>query len=187
VWANVAGGGGPASTHPPYSISGIDPAVGDAGVVVRITGPYPFTAATEVDFGGTKASYWWVNTDGSITAYAPALPPGTSAPVSVAINDFVVMLVKALQLPPGGGPTAFSDVAPSDPLAPYLVAAEKAGLFGATLPKQFGSLIPVSGQEMAALVQRGFGAKAPLQFVSAPRLTRAQAATELFSVLSIHP
>src|SRR5262249_17722881 len=78
----------PALAAGPPTVTKVEPANGPAagGTSVAITGTN-FTGATAVGFGGQgNATSFTVNSETSITAVSPALPPATSAKVGITVT-----------------------------------------------------------------------------------------------------
>jgi hypothetical protein len=91
------------------------------------------------------------------TGIMSGYPDGTFRPdSSLTREQFVVMLVKALNLPPATRPLSFSDLPARDPSAPDVASAAQAGLLVTPSPTTFGPNDTLTRQEMATLMARGF-------------------------------
>ncbi len=91
------------------AITGLSPASGtpSGGIPVSITGT-GFTGATAVNFGGTAATSFIVNSDTSITATSPAMAAGTvditvTAPGGTSATTAADQFVYVIYNPPSGG------------------------------------------------------------------------------------
>jgi hypothetical protein len=77
-----------AQIQPAPQVTGIAPVVGPTagGTTVRVTGS-EFTGVSSIRFGGVPAPSFSVESDGSLTAVAPPVPPSRQvAPVTVVTN-----------------------------------------------------------------------------------------------------
>jgi hypothetical protein len=82
---------------------------------------------------------------------------GTFRPSAALTREQLAeMLASGLNLRLASGPTNFSDVPASNPLAPAVAAAAKAGLLLARSATELGANDPVSRQEMATSLARAF-------------------------------
>jgi len=76
--------------------------------------------------------------------------------------QLMLMVVKALNLPLGVGPTSFLDLAPNDPIGAYAAAAATSGLLIPTLPPNtFGPNDLVSREEAAFVIATAFRVPPP--------------------------
>jgi hypothetical protein len=117
-------------------VTGVGPADGPeaGGTAVTITGT-GFTYATEVDFGGVPAGFW-VNDDGSITAFSP----GGTGTVDVTVIT-------------NGGTSTTSA---ADQFA-YVPAPAVTGVSPATGPVAGGTLVTITGTDLTGATEVGFG------------------------------
>lgn len=146
---------------------------GSGTVDVRVTTPYGTSAAgpgdqfaytvpasqsvPTVTFSDVPAGYWaaaairTLAAQGIVSGYGD----GTFRPQQpVTRAEFTKMLVLALGLKPGGGSTAFTDVAPTAWYAPYVAAAVRAGIVDGTSATTFAPDAGLTREEMAVLVAR---------------------------------
>ena len=115
------------------------------------------TPAPSATFPDVPATYWAAQYIGELAAKGiiGGLPDGTFAPdATVTRAQFVKMLVLTLGLGPRSGASGFTDVAPGDWFAPYVLAAVQAGLVQGASPTAFSPNAPVTREELAVLLAR---------------------------------
>jgi hypothetical protein len=127
--------------------------------------PTTTTPSTGIAFSDVSARFWGYNiitslaTRGIVAGY----PDGTFKPnAAITRAEFATMLVKALGLSITGTTTAFTDVAQGSWDYGPVNAAAAAGLvtgYGGTT--QFGPYTLITREQMAVMVAKGMGSKAP--------------------------
>jgi hypothetical protein len=127
--------------------------------------PTTTTPSTGIAFSDVSARFWGYNiitslaTRGIVAGY----PDGTFKPnAAITRAEFATMLVKALGLSITGTTTAFTDVAQGSWDYGSVNAAAAAGLvtgYGGTT--QFGPYTLITREQMAVMVAKGMGSKAP--------------------------
>ena len=126
-------------------------------------------------FSDVPQGYW---ADTAIEALAAkgivgGFPGGTFKPdAALTRAQFVKMLVLALNLKPGQGTTAFTDVPQGSWFAPYVAAAVQAGIVQGISQTRFGPGATITREQMAVLIARAFKLTktAPLHYSDAGRI-----------------
>jgi hypothetical protein len=154
----------------------VDVIVTTTSGVSRTTSADQFTyEAPSAAFTDVPQGYWAYQAIEALAAkgIVGGFPGGTFRPdAAVTRAQFVKMLVLALNLKPGQGTTAFTDVPRGSWFAPYVAAAVQAGIVRGLTSTRFGPGATITREQMAVLIARAFKLTkiAPLNYSDAGRI-----------------
>jgi hypothetical protein len=138
----------------------------NAGAQTTTTPTTPSTQSSTVPvFSDVSTSYWGYDAISSLSSKGiiSGYPDGTFKPdATITRAEFATMLVKALGLGTTGTTGQFTDVTAGSWLYGSVNAAAAAGLVSGLGNNQFGPYALITRQEMAMMVAKALGSKAPV-------------------------